>query len=132
MIFNIVFFISVTSVLIQGTTLSLVAKWLHVALPEKAKPIAPTDAFLSETAKTAMKEFKITPDFYAVGKKIVDLKFPPNAIIAMINRNEQYLTPNGATIIETDDVLYVLSDNEEGLNKVNDCLTIGIITAKSH
>ena len=132
MIFNIVFFISVTSVLIQGTTLSLVAKWLHVALPEKVKPIAPTDAFLSETAKTAMKEFKINPDFYAVGKKIVDLKFPSNAIIAMINRNEQYLTPNGATIIETDDVLYVLSDNEEGLNKVNDCLTIGIITAKSH
>jgi cell volume regulation protein A len=37
MIFNIVFFISVTSVLIQGTTLSIVAKWLNVALPEKAK-----------------------------------------------------------------------------------------------
>src|SRR5690606_20828883 len=31
MIFNIVFFISVTSVLIQGTTLSIVAKWLKVA-----------------------------------------------------------------------------------------------------
>ena len=33
MIFNIVFFISVTSVLIQGTTLTLVAKWLKVAFP---------------------------------------------------------------------------------------------------
>src|SRR5690606_16023753 len=29
MIFNIVFFISLTSILIQGTTLSIVAKWLH-------------------------------------------------------------------------------------------------------
>lgn len=35
MIFNIVFFISVTSVLIQGTTPGIVAKWLGVALPEK-------------------------------------------------------------------------------------------------
>src|SRR5690606_17715080 len=38
MIFNIVFFISVTSVLVQGTTLTTVAHWLHVALPEKVKP----------------------------------------------------------------------------------------------
>src|SRR5690606_16093940 len=37
MIFNIVFFISLTSVLIQGTTLSVVAKWLHVALHMKVK-----------------------------------------------------------------------------------------------
>lgn len=35
MIFNIVFFISVTSVLIQGTTLTIIAKWLKIALPEK-------------------------------------------------------------------------------------------------
>ncbi len=47
-IFNIVFFISVTSVLIQGTTLGVVAKWLNVALPEEDKPIDPTDAFLAE------------------------------------------------------------------------------------
>src|SRR5215216_2896268 len=37
LIFNLVFFISVTSVLLQGTTLSLVANWLHVAVPAKAK-----------------------------------------------------------------------------------------------
>src|SRR5690606_4112225 len=33
MIFNIVFFISVTSVLIPDTSLPAVARWLHVALP---------------------------------------------------------------------------------------------------
>lgn len=35
MIFNIVFFISVTSVLIQGTTLGVVAKWLGLSQPDK-------------------------------------------------------------------------------------------------
>lgn len=122
MIFNIVFFIALTSVLIQGTTLSLVAKWLHVALPEKVKPLAPTDAFLFEQPKAAMKEIVLDKDCFAVGKKIVELKFPKNAIIAMIKRDDQYLIPNGSTVMEVHDTLIVLSDNEGGLNQVNECL----------
>src|SRR5690606_21934641 len=116
------FFISVTSVLVQGTTLTTVAHWLHVALPEKVKPLGPTDAFLSELPKTTMKEFEISPAADVVGKKIVDLGFPPNAIIAMIKRGEKYLTPNGATVIEARDKLIVLSTSEEELTKVALCL----------
>lgn len=124
MIFNIVFFISVTSILIQGTTLSVVAKWLHVALPEKVKPLAPTEAFLSEHPKTAMKEIGISPNAYPVGKKIVDLSFPRTAIIAMIKRNDKYLTPNGSTVIEANDTLIVLSDKADGIKAVYDSLKI--------
>ncbi|KKK54819.1 hypothetical protein LCGC14_3080850, partial [marine sediment metagenome] len=110
MIFNIVFFISVTSVLIQGTTLSLVAKWLNVDLPEEAKILTPTDELLAENPKTAMKEIEITAQCYAVDKKVVELGFPKNAIIAMIKRNGNYVVPNGATKIEPRDTLIVLSD----------------------
>ncbi|MCL4160689.1 UNVERIFIED_CONTAM: hypothetical protein GTU68_021730 [Idotea baltica] len=126
MIFNIVFFISITSVLIQGTTLSIVAKWLNVALPEEAKPLDITEAFLSEHPKTAMKEIKIVADCYAVDKKIVDLAFPKTAIIAMIRRNDKYLTPNGSTIIEANDILIVLSDTLEAIDKVYETLKINI------
>src|SRR5688500_3631998 len=42
-IFNLVFFISVSSVLLQGTTLPLIAKWLHVSVPEKLKRKFPLD-----------------------------------------------------------------------------------------
>lgn len=124
MIFNIVFFISLTSVLIQGTTLTLLAKWLHVALPEKVKRLAPTDAFLSEHPKTVMQEIEINSDAFAAGKKIVDLGFPKTAIIAMIKRGDKYITPNGSTVIEEKDVLIVLSDTQEGINKVHDCLQL--------
>ncbi|MDF9797315.1 cell volume regulation protein A [Catalinimonas alkaloidigena] len=117
MIFNIVFFISLTSVLLQGTTLSVIAKWLHVSLPEKAKPRAPLDVFLSETAKTAMEEITIEKDGYAVGKKIIELEFPKTAIIAMIIRGEKYITPSGSTEIHAKDTLIVISDNQEGINK---------------
>lgn len=124
MIFNIVFFISVTSVLIQGTTLSIIAKWLHVALPMKAKPKDPVDTFLSENAKTAMAEILIPADSFPVDKKIVSLEFPQSAIIAMIKRADAYLTPNGSTVIEAGDMLIVLSEKQEGINKVYEALNI--------
>lgn len=125
MIFNIVFFISVTSVLILGTTLGVFAKWLNVALPEEDKPIDPTDAFLAENPKTAMKEIKVTANCYAIDKKIVRLDFPRNAIIAMIKRDDNYVVPNGSTVIEADDTLIVLSDTQEGLDQVQVCLQSG-------
>ncbi|HSH53178.1 MAG TPA: TrkA C-terminal domain-containing protein, partial [Bacteroidales bacterium] len=116
------FFISVTSVLIQGTSLTIVAKWLHVALPEKAKPVSEIDKFLADIPKSTMKEIKILPDCYAVNKKIVDLNFPQNTIIAMIKRDGKYLTPSGSTVIEANDILLILSDNQEGIDRVNVCL----------
>ncbi len=123
MMFNIVFFISVTSILIQGTTLTVVAKWLYVALPEKVKPLSGTEKFLSELPKTEMKEFEILPDSFASNKKIVDLKFPKNAIIAMIKRDDKYLTPTGSTVIEANDILIVLSENDKGIIAVEKCLS---------
>ncbi len=122
MIFNIVFFISITSVLIQGTTLSLVAKWLKVGLPEAAKSQKNMAGVISEIPKTALKEILITPQCYAVDKKIVELDFPQNALIAMIKRNDRFLTPKGSTVINAHDTLVVLSENEEGLQQVVDSL----------
>lgn len=124
LIFNIVFFISVTSVLIQGTTLSIVAKWLRVALPGEAKKPSPTDLLLAENPKTEMKEILITPDSFAVDKKIVDLGFPKNAIIAMIKRDDSYITPNGSTKIESQDTLIVLAERPEIINDVYNVLKI--------
>ena len=119
MIFNVVFFISVTSILIQGTTLSIVAKWLNVSLPEQAKKLTPTDLLLAENPKAEMKEMLITRDCFAVDKKIVELGFPKNAIIAMIKRDDSYIIPNGTTKIEADDILIVLADRSSIFDEVD-------------
>ncbi|MEO9004902.1 MAG: potassium/proton antiporter [Ginsengibacter sp.] len=124
MIFNIVFFISVTSVLIQGTTLPIVAKWLHVALPQEEKPVTETDKIIFDIPKKSMKEFEVRPGCYAVDKKIVDLGFPENTFISMIKRGDEYVVPGGATVIEVNDKLVVLSANEDDFKKVKECLNI--------
>lgn len=123
-IFNVVFFISVTSVLIQGTTLSKVAAWFKVALPEKAKPVSPLDSFLKETPKTAMVEIHVPEENPIVGEKILDLGFPQNAIIAMIKRDKNYLTPNGTTKILANDTLIVLAETYEHLKNVYEVLNL--------
>ncbi len=118
MIFNIVFFISVTSILIQGTTLTIVAKWLKVGLPEKQKKLNATELLLAENPKAEMKELLITSDCFAVDKKIVELGFPKNAIIAMIKRDDSYIIPNGLTKIEAQDILIVLADRPKIFDEV--------------
>ncbi len=122
MIINIVFFISVTSVLIQGTTLSIVAKWLNVALPEKAKKITETDKLILELPQSSLQEFEILPHFHAVNKRIVDLNFPKSAFIVMIKRNGEYIRPGGSTELSAKDVLMVLADSQEDFEKVDNCI----------
>lgn len=123
MIFNIVFFVSVTSVIIQGTTLPIVAKWLGVALPEKAKRITEMDRLILDLPKSCMlREFEILPHFHVVDKRIVDLNFPQSAFIVMIKREGEYIRPSGSTELAAKDILMVLADNQTDFEKVNKCL----------
>lgn len=124
MMFNIVFFVSVTSVLVQGTTLPVVARWLHVALPEKVKPFTSADAVVTDRPKTAIKEIEISPGSSVIGRKLVDLAFPKTAHIAMIKRQGKYITPGGFTTLEGNDVLIVISDSEKGMEEVHELLMV--------
>ncbi len=121
-IFNIVFFISLTSVLIQGTSIPKMAKWLHVSLPAKVKSVTVADILLSETTNSEMAEITISPGTYASGKKIVDMHFPQNVRIALLKRADNYLIPDGSTLVEPGDVLFILAGNKEKLNSVTERL----------
>jgi cell volume regulation protein A len=122
MIFNIVFFISLTSVLLQGTSIPLIAKWLHVSLPARVKNVTAADILLSEPISSELAEFTIAPDSVVAGMKIIDLGFPRNARIALIKRENQYVIPDGMTVIQPEDKLIVLAGNKNILEAVTECL----------
>ena len=130
MIFNIVFFISLTSVLIQGTTLPFVAKWLHLILPEKVKQRTQADLETWNIPKSNLTEIIIPEDCEINGKQIVELGFPATAEIAIIKRSNKYLTPTGSTKIEANDKLYIISEHIDSLGKVYDCLKLKIENVK--
>jgi cell volume regulation protein A len=122
MIFNIVFFISLTSVLIQGTSLPLIAKWLRLTLPEKVKQRTQTDIELADSIKDLLMEVILSDQSTAIGKQIVKLALPKTAFISIIQRGGKYITPNGSTVLEEGDRLYILSENSKDMDGVYNCL----------
>jgi cell volume regulation protein A len=70
-IFHIVFFITLTSLMLQGTTLFSTAKWLKLIIPEgKAKK--PVLEFESDTIKSVIEEIVVESNFRCVNHAIVD------------------------------------------------------------
>ena len=124
LIFNLVFFISVTSVLLQGTTLSYVAKLLHVAVPEKAKRKIGVDFESGDSIRSEMKEFPLLPGAAAVGKRIVDLNIPPKVNILAVKRGDVFIAPSGSTRLMANDILHVLAEDRVALERLTDALDV--------
>ncbi|MEO7801537.1 MAG: potassium/proton antiporter [Ginsengibacter sp.] len=112
-IFNLVFFISTTSVLLQGTTLAIVAKWLRVIVPKKIKRRSALDIELSDSLDSDLLEVILPDTSPAIGKPIVNLEFPKKAFIVLIRRNEKYIRPGGSTVVEKGDKLLILTPDKE-------------------
>jgi cell volume regulation protein A len=124
LIFNLVFFISVTSVLLQGTTLSFVAKLLHVAVPENVRRRMGVDMDILDIEKSEMREIIIEPGSDVIGRKIVMLGVPKPVHIMTIKRGEKYLVPVGSTRLEAGDQLMVLAEDKKAMQAMYDILQI--------
>ena len=118
MIFNLVFFISVTSILIQGTTIPLVARWLKLSIPVNIRKKTVLDLELGWKTKTVYNVVDIEPEFSCVGKTIVDLGLPSSIIVAMVERNNKYFISDGSTKLLAGDKLYVMADDEKSMEKL--------------
>lgn len=124
MIFDIVFFVSLTSVLIQGTMLPQVAQWLKLTLPEKLKKRTKADMELYDSIKSLLTEIEIPENSPIKNKQIVQLGLPQTVHISFILRDKNYITPNGSTIIEPRDKLFVLAENKDSLSDFFECLNM--------
>jgi len=80
--------------------------------------------------KNDLYDFIISDNSTLVGKSIVEIGLPKESLIAMINRNEQYVVPTGGTIIESGDILLILS-NKKTIEEVKTKINVNIIPAKN-
>lgn len=123
-IFNIVFFVSLTSVLIQGTTIPRVARRLRLLLPVRVKRMTHADFELTDSIKSEFVEIELSRESAAVGKQIVDLGFPKTALISLIRRNGKFISPNGATVLEASDILWVIAETRASMKEAYAALNI--------
>jgi len=121
-IFNMVFFVSVVSVLLQGTSLPLVAKWLNLSVPLKLKRKLTSDLELIWKNKSIYNTIEIESFYSCIGKSIVDIGLPNSIVIALIERNNKFFISDGSTKLQKGDKLYVIADEVKDMDKLNMCL----------
>ncbi|MCY9532448.1 MULTISPECIES: potassium/proton antiporter [Paenibacillus] len=106
--FNIVFFIVLTSALIQGATISPLAKRLGLAGEPGGQQVHALE--LVSVGKTNMDLVKktIEPGACIENSYLHQLRLPDDTLITAIIRGEEMIAPKGTTQLLAGDVAYVL------------------------
>jgi len=125
MIFNIVFFVTSISVLVQGTTIPFVSRLLKVDAPLDTKKRYPIEFEKAEGFESSLTDIIVPYNSEVVGKTIAEIKVPLESLVVLISRGEKFIVPNGTTVIEGGDVLLVLT-NDEDLKILNGILAGGV------
>lgn len=114
-IFIIVFFVVLTSMLIQGTTFFKVGKKLELTKKEEDgnKFTFNEDGDFASELKEILLE---NPE--CDGKAIMDLKLPDGALVVYVKRGKQYLTPTGSTLLYLKDKVLILANDKQTMNRV--------------
>lgn len=111
-IFNLVFFVCIMSLLVQGTSIPMVAKLLGLYIPEPQKVENPAEYTSSASLTTNMNYVVVPPMSSVVKKNLVDMKLPQDLLIVAIERKGEVIIPRGTTEIEAYDKLMVLAHRE--------------------
>lgn len=111
-IFNLVFFIVISSVLLQGTTIPLMARLARVDAPLVRQRRYPIDFDNSEAMDLQLVDLFVPYGSAAAGRQVLELGFPRDCLITMISRNEKFIMPGGSTRLEEGDVLLILASVE--------------------
>ncbi len=113
--FNLIFFVVVTSVLLQGTTISWAARALGLHSQRRPEPRHRLHITSIEQTDRQIVDYYLDQKSQAVGRLIRDLPFPHETFLAMIVRGGQVLAPQGPTRLEVGDHLFVLCRRRDQL-----------------
>lgn len=114
LLFNIVFFCTLVSLIIQGTSLPSVAKRLH--LVGNSKGLKKPENFeidLPSEIKSAATEITITESMLQNGNRLMDIGLPEKTLAIMVKRDSIFFVPTGKSTLKEFDKLLVITDNAE-------------------
>ena len=106
LLFHVVFFIVLTSVLVQGMTIMPMAKMLKLDAPLRKNPMAPL--FIEETGDENSASREIIVPATWNGEQLAKLKLPKEALVVLIRRDDKFILPRGDVALLEDDVLTVI------------------------
>jgi len=108
LIFNVVFFVVVSSTLIQGVTIEPLAKLLGVTSTERALPAPVADVGMVRELGAELISWRVREGDAAAGLLVRELGLPREALVHLIVRDGRAIAPRGSTRIEPGDELHLL------------------------
>lgn len=111
-IFNIVFFVTLISLLVQGTTIAKAAQLLGLS----DKDADEADHFgieLPDSIDSHLSEMFCTESMLASGHRLRDLALPEGQLVILVRRGDRYIVPNGRTVLAPGDILLLLSPDHQ-------------------
>ena len=85
LLFNIVFFVTLLSLVVQGTTVSLMAEWLGLAYPERERIF--NDEVMNRMLDDATTELTVTEAMLEPGHHLRDIVLPAATLVVMVARD---------------------------------------------
>lgn len=110
-IFNIVFFITIVSLIIQGTTVSRMANWLGLSMP-MPKTGNEFGVELPEEIDSDLRDLTVTEELLARGTTLKEMNIPKGTLVMIVKRGDAYLVPNGQLQLELGDKLLLISEKK--------------------
>ena len=111
-IFNIVFFITIVSLVIQGTTVSWVARLLGLSTPLE-KTGNDFGVELPEEIDSNLHDMTITQEMLEQADTLKDMNLPKGTLVMIVKRGDEYLIPNGTLKLHAGDKLLLISENSK-------------------
>ena len=105
-IFNIVFFISLLSLLLQGMTLSPSAKWLGLSF--EADPEVETFGMEIPEEMGMLRDHTVTEEDIERAETLRDLSLPHGIRVIMVKREGKFLVPHGSMPLQVGDHLVII------------------------
>lgn len=108
-IFNVVFFVALTSLVLQGTSINFVSKLLglHSDLPPKVINHPTTEGDLRDLVMVDVPQKSPI-----AGKMIIEMNLDEHdVLIVAIERNGQVIIPRGSTVVEPGDRMSVMAND---------------------
>ncbi len=113
LIFNVVFLCTIVSLLIQGTTLTNMAKKLALDTPgRESRSLEHFDLDLPDEIQSSAREVEVTNQLIAKGNTPREIDLPPHTLIVMVRRGEDFFVPTGSSELQVGDQLLVISDTD--------------------
>lgn len=111
-IFNIVFFISLLSLILQGMTLSSSSRWF--GLSYEADPEVETFGMEIPEEMGMLRDHTVTEDDLQNGETLRDLHLPHGIRVMMVKRDGKFLVPHGSMQLqEGDHLVIIMGDTDD-------------------